>query len=84
MTRSTGPPGANCPTTNDTSMIPKIVGIMNRMRRMMYAVIFDPADICTELRAGSQEAAKRGALPGLYAFDVLPVSYHQVSGMPRK
>ena len=39
MTRSTGPPGANCTTTNDTSMIPKIVGIMNRMRRMMYAVI---------------------------------------------
>ena len=35
MTRSTGPPGANCTTTNDTSMIPKIVGIMNNMRRMM-------------------------------------------------
>ena len=35
MTRSTGPPGANCTTTNDTSMMPKIVGIMNRMRRMM-------------------------------------------------
>ena len=29
------PPGANCTTTNDTSMIPKMVGIMNRMRRMM-------------------------------------------------
>ena len=35
MTRSTGPPGANCTTTNDTSMIPKMVGIMNRMRRMI-------------------------------------------------
>ena len=35
MTRSTGPPGANCTTTKDTSMIPKMVGIMNKMRRMM-------------------------------------------------
>ena len=33
ITRSTGPPGANCTTTNDTSMIPNKVGIMNRMRR---------------------------------------------------
>ena len=35
ITRSTGPPGANCTTTNDTSMMPSKVGIMNRMRRMM-------------------------------------------------
>ena len=35
ITRSTGPPGANCTTTNDTSMIPSNVGIMNRMRRMI-------------------------------------------------
>jgi hypothetical protein len=30
-----GPPGANCTTTNDTSMIPSRVGTMNRMRRRM-------------------------------------------------
>ncbi len=35
MTRSTGPPGANWMTVNETSMIPKIVGIMNSMRRRM-------------------------------------------------
>ena len=35
ITRSTGPPGANCTTTNETSMIPNMVGIMNRMRRMI-------------------------------------------------
>ena len=35
ITRSTGPPGANCTTTNETSMIPNRVGIMNRMRRTM-------------------------------------------------
>ena len=35
MTRSTGPPGANCTTTNDTSMIPKMVGIISAMRRTM-------------------------------------------------
>ena len=35
ITRSTGPPGANCTTTNDTSMIPSSVGIMNRRRRMI-------------------------------------------------
>ena len=35
ITRSTGPPGANCTTTNDTSMMPSKVGIMNRMRRMI-------------------------------------------------
>jgi hypothetical protein len=35
ITRSTGPPGANCTTTNETSMIPSKVGIMNRMRRMI-------------------------------------------------
>ena len=33
ITRSTGPPGANCTTTNDTSMIPSRVGIMNSSRR---------------------------------------------------
>ena len=35
ITRSTGPPGANCTTTNETSMIPNRVGIMNSRRRMM-------------------------------------------------
>ena len=35
ITRSTGPPGANCTTTNDTSMMPNRVGIMNSRRRMM-------------------------------------------------
>jgi hypothetical protein len=35
ITRSTGPPGANCTTRNATSIIPNSVGIMNRMRRMM-------------------------------------------------
>ena len=35
ITRSTGPPGANCTTANETSMIPSMVGIMNRMRRMI-------------------------------------------------
>ena len=30
ITRSTGPPGANCTTTNDTSMMPNSVGTMNR------------------------------------------------------
>ena len=33
ITRSTGPPGANCTTTNDTSMMPNRVGIMNSRRR---------------------------------------------------
>ena len=33
MTRSTGPPGANCTTTNDTSMIPNRVGIISSRRR---------------------------------------------------
>ena len=35
ITRSTGPPGANCTTTNATTMIPNRVGIINKMRRMM-------------------------------------------------
>ena len=35
ITCSTGPPGANCTTTKATSMMPNMVGIMNRMRRMM-------------------------------------------------
>ena len=35
ITRSTGPPGANCTTRNETSMMPSSVGTMNRMRRMM-------------------------------------------------
>ena len=34
-TRSTGPPGANCTTTNVTSIIPKMVGMMSKRRRMM-------------------------------------------------
>jgi hypothetical protein len=33
ITRSTGPPGANCTTRKLMSMMPKMVGIMNRMRR---------------------------------------------------
>ena len=35
ITRSTGPPGANCTTAKETNMMPSKVGIMNRMRRMM-------------------------------------------------
>ena len=35
ITRSTGPPGANCTTTNETSMMPSKVGIMNSRRRTM-------------------------------------------------
>ena len=35
ITDSIGPPGANCTTKNDTSMIPKTVGIMSRRRRMI-------------------------------------------------
>src|SRR6516162_7402748 len=35
MTRSTGPPGANCTTTNETNMMPNSVGTMNSRRRMM-------------------------------------------------
>jgi hypothetical protein len=35
MTDSIGPPGANCTTRNETSIIPKMVGTMNRMRRMI-------------------------------------------------
>ena len=35
ITRSTGPPGANCTTTNETSMMPNSVGIMSSTRRMM-------------------------------------------------
>ncbi len=35
ITRSTGPPGANCTTANETSMMPNSVGTMNRMRRMI-------------------------------------------------
>ena len=34
MIRSTGPPGANCTTTNETSMMPNSVGIMKSTRRM--------------------------------------------------
>ena len=37
ITRSTGPPGANCTTANDTSMIPSKVGIISSTRRMIYA-----------------------------------------------
>ena len=33
MTRSTGPPGANCTTRNDTSMMPTRVGIISKIRR---------------------------------------------------
>ena len=33
ITRSIGPPGANCTTTKDTNMIPSKVGIISRMRR---------------------------------------------------
>jgi len=33
MTRSTGPPGANCTTTKETKRIPSRVGIIRRMRR---------------------------------------------------
>ena len=35
ITRSTGPPGANCTTAKATTMIPNKVGIINKMRRMM-------------------------------------------------
>ena len=35
MTRSTGPPGANCTTMKETSMMPNSVGIMSSRRRMM-------------------------------------------------
>ena len=35
ITCSTGPPGANCTTTNATSMMPNMVGTMNSRRRMM-------------------------------------------------
>ena len=35
MIRSIGPPGANCTTTNETSMMPNSVGIMSSRRRMM-------------------------------------------------
>ena len=35
ITCSTGPPGANCTTTNATSMMPNIVGTMNNRRRMI-------------------------------------------------
>jgi len=34
-TRSTGPPGANCTTTNETSRIPNSVGIISSRRRSM-------------------------------------------------
>ena len=33
ITRSTGPPGANCTTTKDTNRIPNSVGIIRKMRR---------------------------------------------------
>jgi hypothetical protein len=33
MTRSTGPPGANCTTMNEISMMPNKVGIISRRRR---------------------------------------------------
>ncbi len=35
ITRSIGPPGANCTTTNETSMMPNSVGIISSTRRMM-------------------------------------------------
>src|SRR3984893_15590414 len=71
MTRSTGPPGANCTTTNDTSMIPKIVGIMNRMRRMMYAVILIRAIFVRNYGLARKKRGKRGSLPGFYVFRCL-------------
>src|SRR5262249_34262042 len=39
MTRSTGPPGANCTTTNDTSRIPKRVGTISSRRRTIDAAM---------------------------------------------
>ena len=84
MTRSTGPPGANCTTTNDTSMIPKIVGIMNRMRRMMYAVILIRPIFVRNYGLARKKRQSAARYPGLTFFAALPVSYHQVSGMPRK
>ena len=84
MTRSTGPPGANCTTTNDTSMIPKIVGIMNRMRRMMYAVILIRPIFVRNYGLARKKRGSAARYPGFTFFAVLPVSYHQVSGMPRK
>jgi hypothetical protein len=33
ITRSTGPPGANCTTTKETNRMPSKVGIIRRMRR---------------------------------------------------
>src|ERR1700719_3750252 len=71
MTRSTGPPGANCTTTNDTSMIPKIVGIMNRMRRMMYAVILIRPIFVRNYGLTRKKRPTRGSLPGFYVFRCL-------------
>src|SRR6202142_1370915 len=81
MTRSTGPPGANCTTTNDTSMIPKMVGIMNRMRRMMYAVILIRPIFVRNYGLARKKRGSAARYPGFTFFAVLPGSYHQVSGM---
>ena len=35
ISRSTGPPGANCTTTKVTNMMPIMVGTMRRSRRRM-------------------------------------------------
>ena len=39
ITRSTGPPGANCTTMKETNRIPSRVGIISRMRRAIYALM---------------------------------------------
>ena len=39
ITRSTGPPGANCTTTKETNRIPSRVGSISRMRRAIYALM---------------------------------------------
>ena len=69
ITRSTGPPGANCTTTKDTNRIPSNVGIISRMRRAIYAVMDYFA--CSDL-AGA-------ACSGLLAF---ASSLHHRSGVP--
>src|SRR5262245_28323817 len=74
MTRSTGPPGANCTTRNDTSRIPNRVGIISNRRRTIYAAMsarsLDLARLLAIVPPRLQHAARIARLGGWPREDI--------------
>ncbi len=74
ITRSTGPPGANCTMAKLITMIPNIVGKISNRRLRRYAAILPLCWNFHEIDNLRQFVLNFAALSG---------SYHQVSTMPR-